>query len=69
MIALCPGQFKDYLNRAEYLKGVAGQDNCGPEQGQSAATAQKVKKAGAKDEVSSQQSFQLPAHDSSLILM
>ncbi|GAX73177.1 hypothetical protein CEUSTIGMA_g630.t1 [Chlamydomonas eustigma] len=43
-------KFKDYLNRAEYLKGVAGQDNCGAEQGQNAAAAQKVKKAGTKDE-------------------
>ena len=46
-------QFKDYLTRAEYLKGVVNQDNTsGPEQGNSAASAQKVKKPGAKDDVS-----------------
>mmetsp|Transcript_16391 Transcript_16391/g.40866 ORF Transcript_16391/g.40866 Transcript_16391/m.40866 type:complete len:434 (-) Transcript_16391:601-1902(-) len=38
-------KFKEYLTRAEYLKGVAGQDNSGPEQGQ--AAAQKVRKPGA----------------------
>lgn len=47
-------QFKEYLNRAEYLKGaVAGQDSDahGPEGG---AAAQKVKKPGAagKEDVS-----------------
>jgi len=45
-------QLKDYLNRAEYLKGVAGQDSGGSEQGSAPTAAQKVKKPGAKDEVS-----------------
>jgi vacuolar protein-sorting-associated protein 4 len=45
-------QFKEYLARAEYLKGVTGQDSSGPENG--AAAAQKVRKpgAGGKEDVS-----------------
>lgn len=42
-------QFKEYLQRAEYLKGVAGQDGGAPEDG-TAATATKVRKPGAKGE-------------------
>jgi hypothetical protein len=53
-LSLLPFQFKEYLQRAEYLKGaVAGQDSDahGPEGG---AAAQKVKKPGAagKEDVS-----------------
>ena len=49
-------QFKEYLERAEYLKGVVGQDSSGPENG--AAAAQKVKKpgVGGTGEVSGSQS-------------
>ena len=46
-------QFKEYLARAEYLKGVSGQDSGGPENGNVTA-AQKVRKpgVGGKDDVS-----------------
>lgn len=39
------GKFKEYLTRAEYLKGVVGQDSAGPDAG--ATAAQKVRKPGA----------------------
>lgn len=40
-------QFKEYLERAEYLKSINnGQDASGPQQGTGAA--QKVRKPGAK---------------------
>ncbi len=49
---LVAAQFKEYLTRAEYLKGVVGQDSNGADNG--AAAAQKVRKpgAGGKEDVS-----------------
>lgn len=38
-------QVKEYVARAEYLKGVTGQEHGGPENG-NATAAQKVKKPG-----------------------
>eukprot|EP00195_Chlamydomonas_chlamydogama_P002960 CAMPEP_0202920906 /NCGR_PEP_ID=MMETSP1392-20130828/77102_1 /ASSEMBLY_ACC=CAM_ASM_000868 /TAXON_ID=225041 /ORGANISM="Chlamydomonas chlamydogama, Strain SAG 11-48b" /LENGTH=434 /DNA_ID=CAMNT_0049614425 /DNA_START=1177 /DNA_END=2481 /DNA_ORIENTATION=- len=61
-------KFKEYLTRAEYLKGVVGQDSTGPDNG--AAAAQKVKKpgVGGKEEDDNKEKEKMKAGLSSAIL-
>jgi len=60
-------QFKEYLTRAEYLKGISNQDSSGPETG-GAASAQKVKKPGTKDDDDNKEKERLKAGLTSAIL-